>query len=179
MKPCALCIVQKCSHHLAPCHTLHLLMSSAPPLGTSTPSFPATRPTSTSSNLLPGACEYWPSGRTTTFTKGNHHVEENWRKEDGRRTCASQACLISWDPNREQTSSFGPDASNIPGNPQLDSGSAQRNCGKLQQANEIQPEKTWLDYNDLQVTDEYVSRISVTSWVVRRMMRRLTWRPMY
>ena len=24
MKPCALCIVQKCSHHLAPCHTLHL-----------------------------------------------------------------------------------------------------------------------------------------------------------
>ena len=33
----------------------------------------------------------------TTFTKGNHHVEENWRKEDGRRTCASQAEVSLFD----------------------------------------------------------------------------------
>ena len=42
-------------------------------------------------------------------------------------------CLISTNLNRVQSSSFGPDASNVPGNPQLDSGSGQRSCEKLQQ----------------------------------------------
>ena len=41
-------------------------------------------------------------------------------------------CLMSTNLNREQSSSFGPDASGAPGNPQLDSGFVLRNCGKLQ-----------------------------------------------
>ena len=79
----------------------------------------------------------------------------------------------------EQAASFGPDASNVPGNPHLDSVSVQRSCGKLQQdrnpnpvtclkcgkktnqqAIEIQLEKTRLDCQNLQVTNyEYVEKV--------------------
>ena len=41
-------------------------------------------------------------------------------------------CLISRNLNREQSSSSVPDASCVPECPQLDSGSVQRGCGKLQ-----------------------------------------------
>ena len=45
-------------------------------------------------------------------------------------------------------------------NPQLDSGSVQRSCGKLQQAFEIQLETTELEHHNLQVTDyEYVEKV--------------------
>ena len=77
--------------------------------------------------------------------------------------------------NRKQSSSFCPDASKVPRNPQLDSGFLQRSCWKLQQGNVcdssgscgklqqsigIQLEKTMLDDQTLQVTDYgYVEKV--------------------
>ena len=90
--------------------------------------------------------------------------------------------------NRKQSSSFCPDASNVPRNPQLDSGflqrscwklqqdrnpnpvtcsqvwigdnQSQKSCGKLQQSIGIQLEKTRLDDQTLQVTEYgYVEKV--------------------
>ena len=57
MKLCALCIVQKCSQPSRAMSYTTPLMSSTPSLGICTPSFPTTRPTSTSSNFLSGEIE--------------------------------------------------------------------------------------------------------------------------
>ena len=51
-------------------------------------------------------------------------------------------CLISANLNREQSSSFDPNASDVLVNPQLDSGSVQRSCGKLQRNRNPNP-ATW------------------------------------
>ena len=57
------------------------------------------------------------------------------RKTEGEPVVSKprSVCWISRNLNREQTSSFGPNASDVLGNPQVDSGSVQRSCGKLQQ----------------------------------------------
>ena len=79
--------------------------------------------------------------------------------------------MISRNLNREHSSSFDPDASNVPVNPQLDSGSAQRSCGTMcvlglgiagncNERLKIQLEQTGLDYHNLQVTDYgYVEKV--------------------
>ena len=52
MKPCALWVIQNSSHHLVPCHYVTPLMSGTLSPGTCAPSFPTTRPTSTSTGFL-------------------------------------------------------------------------------------------------------------------------------
>ena len=59
-------------------------------------------------------------------------IQERKTEEDPAVSMPRSKCLISTNLNKEQSSSFGPDASDVPGNPQLDSGSVQRSCGKLQ-----------------------------------------------
>ena len=63
------------------------------------------------------------------------------RKTEGEPAVAKprSVCLISRNLNREQASSFGPDAADVPGDPQLDSGSVQRSCEKLQQDSNPNP----------------------------------------
>ena len=76
----ALCIVH-CPKVFTPSRAMSYttpFMSRTPSPGTCTPSFPTTRPTSTSCDLLPGeieplrrptTCEYWLSGRTHNLYK--------------------------------------------------------------------------------------------------------------
>ena len=59
-------------------------------------------------------------------------IQERKTEEEPSEVKPRSECLISTSLNRGQSSSFGPDASNAPGNPQLDSGSVQRSCGELQ-----------------------------------------------
>ena len=83
--------------------------------------------------------------KATTMSK---RIETGRWKNEPAVAKPRSVCLISLSSNCEQFSSFGPDVSNIPENPQLDSGSvkeatgncerdivhnqSQRSCGKLQ-----------------------------------------------
>ena len=72
-----------------------------------------------------------------------------FKKEEGRRTCGSKprpVCLISASLNKGQSSSFGPDVSNIQGNPQMDSGSVEGAAGNCRQdivQNRVQNPETY------------------------------------
>ena len=63
------------------------------------------------------------------------------RKTEGESAEAKprSVCFISTNLNREQSSSFGPDASNVLVNLQLDSRSVQRSCGNLQRNRDQNP----------------------------------------
>ena len=67
--------------------------------------------------------------KATTMSK---RIQERKTEEELALAKPRSVCLISRNLNREQSSSFVPDASNVLENSQLDSGSVQRSCGKLQ-----------------------------------------------
>ena len=113
--------------------------------------------------------------KATTMSK---RIQE--RKEEEPAVAKPRSlCLFSTSLNKGQSSSFGPDVSNIPVNEQLDSGSVKgaagncvrdhvqgntlkssRGCGKLQRKIEIQLQTTGLDHHNLQVTDYgYVEKV--------------------
>ena len=85
-------------------------------------------------------------------------IRERKTEEEFAEAKPRSVCLISRNLNREESSPFVPDASNVPRNPETQT--QQRvlkrsgSCGKLQRNIEIHLEKTCLDYYNLQVTEK-------------------------
>ena len=67
--------------------------------------------------------------KATTMSK---RIQERKKEEEPAVAKPRSVCLISTSLNKGQSSSFGPDVSNIPGDPQLDSGSVKGAAGNCE-----------------------------------------------
>ena len=99
--------------------------------------------------------------------KRQPHVEDKTRKKTKGELAVAKprsVCLISTNLKGEQSFSFGQDPSNVPGSPQLDSGSVERSREKLRAKQKPKPSNVFSSVERRQTVSRELPETATKNW---------------